>query len=95
MRPRHWLLAALLLLGACAHDAPPGRSGASPAATAPLFGTHWQLTKLGDQVIDGADRNLAAVGADQNQRRDALRVGGCEHRGDGRPLAPRSDRGPA
>ena len=51
MRPRHWLLAALLLLGACAHDAPPGRSGASPAATAPLLPLIERSRQVGLHVI--------------------------------------------
>ena len=47
MRPRVALIAALLLLGACAHNSPAG----APVSTAQLLGTQWTLTKLGDQQI--------------------------------------------
>ena len=48
MRPRYAFVVAVLLLGACAHDAPPG---AAPTTTSQLLGTYWKLTQLGDQVI--------------------------------------------
>ena len=50
MQPRHTLIAALLLLGACAHHATTSTAGAPPS-TAQLLSTQWTLTKLGDQVI--------------------------------------------
>ena len=50
MRP-DVLCAAVLMLAACAHDAP-DTDGAAPRSTAQLLGTHWKLTRLGEEVIN-------------------------------------------
>jgi len=70
MRPNSALMLAVLLLGACAHPAPPISPAADSKSTAQLLNTYWKLTQLGDQVISTPQdaREVHFVLHSENQR---------------------------